>query len=204
MNDRPRDKAGWRRWGAEQRRTLDASQRDAASAAVTARVLALPAVREAVSICCYVSMGAEVETRPLLTPLLDRGVEVSVPVLQGEQMTAAKLTSLAELRPASFGVEQPEHLTPVEHPPSIILTPGVVFGHGGERIGRGAGHYDRFFTHHTDALAIALLFDEQLVQPGVALPVEPHDRAMDLLVTPTRVIEVRPRGSGRPGSNSPA
>ena len=184
----PDDKTAWRRWGTAARNALAPAQRDADAAAITRRVLDLPELRDARSVCCYVSMGAEVATRPLLMQLLERGVELSVPVLRGDLMLAARLDSLSDLVPSTFGVEQPARTVAPDTPPGVILTPGVAFGRRGQRIGRGAGHYDRFFARHPAALAVALLFDEQLAPPDAPLPVEPHDRPMDLLITPTATI----------------
>lgn len=69
--------------------------------------------------------------------------------------------------------------------PVVAFVPLVGFDADGSRLGMGAGHYDRWLDAHPDTLAIGLAWDCQEV-PEV--PVEPHDRALAAIVTPTRLI----------------
>ncbi|MDO5582253.1 MAG: 5-formyltetrahydrofolate cyclo-ligase [Planctomycetia bacterium] len=68
----------------------------------------------------------------------------------------------------------------------LILVPGLAFDPSGGRLGRGAGFYDRFLQKtREDVLLAGLAFDEQIVD---SVPCEPHDRLMDLVLTPSRCI----------------
>lgn len=69
--------------------------------------------------------------------------------------------------------------------PDVLFVPLVGFTASGARLGMGAGHYDRWLAEHSDALAIGLAWDCQEV---AALPLEPHDRLLAAVVTPTRVL----------------
>ena len=83
-----------------------------------------------------------------------------------------------------WGVRQ--HLTPGEPTvPAVAFVPLVGFTASGARLGMGAGHYDKWLADHPETLAIGLAWDCQEVP---ALPLEPHDRALDAIVTPTRVL----------------
>lgn len=82
-----------------------------------------------------------------------------------------------------YGVRQPED-SARELAPEVILVPVLGFTADGARLGQGAGHYDRWLAANPATRAIGLAWDCQLLE---ALPAEPHDRALDAVVTPTRV-----------------
>ncbi len=69
--------------------------------------------------------------------------------------------------------------------------PLAAFDHAGHRIGYGAGHYDRTFAQLRAIkpfTAIGLAFDTQEIE---AIPMQPHDVALDYMLTETRVIDFR-------------
>ena len=59
--------------------------------------------------------------------------------------------------------------------------PGLAFTYGGDRLGQGGGHFDRFPTRSAgDCLRIGVAFHEQLV---AELPTADHDIAVDIVIT---------------------
>lgn len=68
--------------------------------------------------------------------------------------------------------------------PEVLFVPLLGFTANGARLGQGGGHYDRWLADHPDTLTIGMAWDAQLVEQ---LPVEPHDRALTAVVTPTRL-----------------
>jgi 5-formyltetrahydrofolate cyclo-ligase len=70
--------------------------------------------------------------------------------------------------------------------PDLALVPLLAFTARGERLGQGGGHYDRWLAENPAVLPIGLAWDSQLVE---SLPVEPHDRLLRAVVTPTRLYE---------------
>lgn len=68
--------------------------------------------------------------------------------------------------------------------PDLLFVPLLGFTAGGARLGQGGGHYDRWLAAHAKAIAIGLAWDAQLVDE---LPLEPHDRPLTAVVTPTRL-----------------
>ncbi len=62
----------------------------------------------------------------------------------------------------------------------LLIVPGVAFTHAGERLGRGGGHYDRLLAEARAAASIGVAFDIQIVRE---VPMEPHDRRVDWVVT---------------------
>jgi 5-formyltetrahydrofolate cyclo-ligase len=63
----------------------------------------------------------------------------------------------------------------------VVIVPGLGFTGRGDRLGQGGGHYDRFLARLAPGtLTIGVCFAEQLLDE---LPTEPHDRAVDHVVT---------------------
>lgn len=89
----------------------------------------------------------------------------------------------SELEVGPYDIRQPgpdaEELVP-----DVLFVPLVGFTSRLERLGQGGGHYDRWLAAHPQAKAIGLAWDAQLTQ---SLPTEPHDKALDMIVTPTRI-----------------
>lgn len=82
-----------------------------------------------------------------------------------------------------FGLLQPDAEAPTLVP-EIVFVPLVAFTDRGERLGQGGGHYDRWLATYPDTTAIGLAWDVQRVDE---VPVEPHDRQLAAVVTPTRI-----------------
>ena len=90
---------------------------------------------------------------------------------------------LSDLEPGPWGTLQPQAAAP-EQVPSAAFVPLIGFTAQGDRLGQGGGHYDRWLAKHPDTLALGLAWD---VQRRDTLPVEPHDRRLAAVVTPTRI-----------------
>jgi 5-formyltetrahydrofolate cyclo-ligase len=76
----------------------------------------------------------------------------------------------------------------------VVIVPGVAFTPDGARLGQGGGWYDRFLAGvRPDCTSIGVGFDAQVVD---MLPTEPHDVALDGVVTESGVlVPRRPIGS---------
>jgi 5-formyltetrahydrofolate cyclo-ligase len=90
----------------------------------------------------------------------------------------------ARLAPGPRGIVQPQYEEPEFFvlPPAdedvFVFIPGLAFDYSGARLGRGAGHYDRFLSQPelAQAVKIGVCWSMQVVQN---IPVDPHDIAMD-------------------------
>jgi 5-formyltetrahydrofolate cyclo-ligase len=90
--------------------------------------------------------------------------------------------------PGRFGISEPQRGDVLEKEDAldVVFVPGAAFGVQGERLGLGAGFYDRFFERCRKALRIGVGFDFQL-QP--TLPQNPWDQRMDAVFTEKRGIK---------------
>jgi len=153
---------------------------------VAARVLDLPEVASASACFCYVSLAGECDTRGLIDRLVARGCAVAIPYQPSrEQMIACRFPGWEAMRPGALGIPVPVTPRAFEGSLPVALTPGLAFSAAGARLGHGAGYYDRWFAANPQARRIALAFEGQLTD---AVPLEPHDRLMHLIVTERRVI----------------
>jgi 5-formyltetrahydrofolate cyclo-ligase len=85
------------------------------------------------------------------------------------------------LQPAVDGASAEQAVTP-----SLVFVPLLAFTAAGARLGQGGGHYDRWLAGNPEVTAVGMAWDSQLVD---SLPLEPHDRALRAVVTPTRLYE---------------
>ena len=92
----------------------------------------------------------------------------------------------SDLDRGPFGLSQPAASAPAIVP-NVLFVPLIGFTTTGERLGQGGGHYDRWLAEHPDRMTIGLAWDVQLCE---TLPTEPHDIALDAIVTPTRIYGI--------------
>ena len=137
----------------------------------------------------YIPVGSEPGAAKDSVPLLDvlSGVRILVPIARtGLPMQWAEYRP-GELVAAPFGLREPPPpwLTPESiAEASVVLVPALAVDHHGNRLGRGAGFYDRALPlAAAGARLIAVVRDEELLD---AVPAEPHDVPMTHALTPGR------------------
>jgi 5-formyltetrahydrofolate cyclo-ligase len=78
----------------------------------------------------------------------------------------------------------------------VVIVPGLAFTGAGGRLGQGGGWYDRVLAQlRSDASTVGVCFEAQVVD---AVPSEPHDAVLDVVVTEAGV-----RGGARTGAGGP-
>lgn len=129
----------------------------------------------------YLAIGTEIDPMPAMRA---HPGPVCVPVVQGRgQALAFHLwTPASVLRKGPFGVLVPQDGQAMR--PDIILVPGLAFDARGYRLGYGGGFYDRTLAQLGPRLTLGLAYRAQLVG---AVPVGPHDVALDAIATPEGV-----------------
>lgn len=176
------------------RDALAVAERAAYSAKVVERLLGLRLKASAVwspglEVSSFMPIRSEIDLTALLAPLDARGVKLSLPaVIDRETLQFRRYKLGEELVAAGFGTRAPGQEAPVIDP-HVMLIPLSAFDRAGGRLGYGAGHYDRAIEHlatrGSEPVKIGCAFACQEVE---ALPVEPHDRCLDLVVTEREVI----------------
>ncbi|TAJ45027.1 5-formyltetrahydrofolate cyclo-ligase [Methanofollis fontis] len=151
--------------------------------------LLLPLLRDARTVMLYVSKPPEVETDALIDALLADGTDVVVPIIEQEtrSLRLSYLRDRSALVESTFHVPEPigSEIPARREAIDCIIVPLVGFDHSGNRLGYGAGYYDRFLAGAGGVPVIGLAFS---CQEMVSVPCEPFDRKMDHIVTEREII----------------
>ena len=170
------------------RRALSDDEAVKKAESLTSWILTLPEYKKAKRIMAFLAMKGESNLDGLIARALSDGKEVYVPVcLPERQMEAGRLLDMDHfvrgplgLRdlPKSYETVSPEKL-------DLVLVPGVACDREGNRLGMGAGYYDRYLVHVPFEKRIAALWDFQVAE---AIPSEPFDERMARIVTDKGII----------------
>jgi 5-formyltetrahydrofolate cyclo-ligase len=131
------------------RRAVPADERAAAAAAVAARLARLGLPMPGSRLGAYLPMDGELDPGPALQLARNRGCKLFVPVItrfSRRRMRFAELEGSTRMQPNRWGI--PEPASPGMHGRwlDVALVPCVAFDRHGERLGMGAGFYDRHFA----------------------------------------------------------
>ncbi|HVN99669.1 MAG TPA: 5-formyltetrahydrofolate cyclo-ligase [Steroidobacteraceae bacterium] len=161
--------------------------RRAAERLICARLARAPWFRAGLDVALYLSRDAEVDTAPLLALARRRGCRVFLPritdyaahrMLMVPAAGAQRLLGRYRIAEPRGGARRPAAAF------AIVLMPLVGFDGAGNRLGNGAGYYDRFLANrrgrHGKPLLIGIAYECQRLEalaPGV------HDVPLDAVIT---------------------
>ncbi|MDD1702621.1 MAG: 5-formyltetrahydrofolate cyclo-ligase, partial [Methanoregula sp.] len=102
------------------------------------------------TVMVFTSKEKEVNTKPLIMALFEKGNPVVVPIIQKEDVSLrlSYLRDFSALVPSTFGVPEPigSEIPADASDVDTIILPMLGFDRAGGRIGYGAGYYDRFLA----------------------------------------------------------
>lgn len=177
------------------REKADAIFVQSASHIITGKLIRLPAFMESNLIMCYISFKNEVLTYEFIEQCFSSGKRVALPVIDTDCSGIKGITAYEifdvhnDLVPGFYGIFEPRKrprniIIPSEI--DMIVVPGIAFDKKKQRIGFGAGYYDRFLSKlSNDCVKISIGFDFQIVEN---IPHEEHDIELDLIVTEKRIF----------------
>lgn len=161
--------------------------RRSAALAAARNVGRLSAFRQARVVGLFLSLPWEIDSGPLIALSHGAGKSVAVPVVfpEEERMRFALLEpGQTAFKINVYGIREPARRVWAETL-DLVIVPGSAFTKTGDRLGAGAGYYDRFLAQRSPPLCVGVCFDEQT---AVRLPRAPHDRRMDAVVTPRHIF----------------
>ncbi len=168
------------------RRMLSEMEKRNAADAVFSRLERTAAFILADRILMYHSLPDEVNTHAFLGKWNGRK-RFYLPRVNGVNLEILPYEE-SRLELGSFHIEEPTGNDTVD--PSeieLIVVPAVAYDRKGNRLGRGKGFYDRLLKT-TRATKIGVGYDFQLVDE---VPCEPHDVAVDIVITDGKTIIIR-------------
>jgi 5-formyltetrahydrofolate cyclo-ligase len=129
-------------------------------------------------------LGEEIDIRPLLIALHERGNAIVLPVTprRGQALTFRGWQPGDVMVPERFGTMRPigEIRTP-----DMLLIPLLAFDAAGGRLGYGGGFYDRTLLDLPGRLRLGCAFAAQQVD---AVPIGPYDVRLDAVATENGII----------------
>ena len=174
-------------------RKAAAARRPDGAQDMTTRFLSEVSLRDGAIVSGYWPIQSEIDPRPLLRVLADRGHRLCLPVIVGDSqpLIFREWREGEILNHAGFNTFEP-HDGCEELQPEVLLVPLLAFDRKGYRLGYGGGFYDRTLEklrgraasnqvpYSRRPQAIALAYEAQEIQ---AVPVNSTDQPMDLVVT---------------------
>lgn len=136
-------------------------------------------------IACYLPFGNEPDTELFIDWALENKIEVLLPVSKDDGILEWVNYS-GETIEGIFGFfEAAGDAVPFEKV-DLLIIPALAIDKSGNRMGKGKGYYDRAMAAIPDLPpVVAVVFDDELIEN---LPIEPHDRKVNAVVTPSQII----------------
>ncbi|MCR5415554.1 MAG: 5-formyltetrahydrofolate cyclo-ligase [Pseudobutyrivibrio sp.] len=141
---------------------------------------------------CFYPFGSEVNLLPLYKKLLLEGKRLFFPIsyIKSHEIIFHEISDLNnDFSKGSYDIMEPKDSLPVldTNLDNIIsITPGLIFDNKCNRIGYGAGFYDRFFARNPQIKRIAVCFDIQMAE---SIDRQPYDIPMNYIVTNNGIIK---------------
>jgi 5-formyltetrahydrofolate cyclo-ligase len=173
------------------RDALAPERRADAAQVVAARALPI-AVKPGKVVSGYSPLKSEINPVPLMRCFEEAGAGLALPVVQGrgQPLLMRAWRFGAPLGSGVWGIREPLADAPQVFP-DVLIVPLLAFDRSGNRIGYGAGYYDKTITllrTIKPVTAIGLAFACQEVED---VPVTPRDARLDLVLTEDGEIDCR-------------
>lgn len=159
---------------------------------IEARLFGFANFLESKVVLLYKEKDPEVPTARIIKECYPLQKVVVLPAFKGEKKKVEFFkvdTPDALLKTGPRGVPEPDRSrckpVPVDFI-DIALIPGIAFDEKGGRIGTGDGYYDRLIPKLSITTRKVALTREAQMVPQV--PMEPHDRFVDIIITEKRII----------------
>lgn len=151
-------------------------------------------LRDNATIGAYWPIRDELDPRFLMQMLERRGFNLALPVVTAKDagLTFKRWGFGDPLEVGMFKIEQPVAEAPIVVPDAIIV-PLLAFDADCNRMGYGAGHYDRTLAAHPHIKAFGFAYAAQFVEH---MPVEAHDWPMQGVITETGTVLPRKKTEG--------
>lgn len=189
--------------GLAARRAVQGVERTRAQAAIVGHLSAIHAITapgiaapQPGPVGVFLADDGEPDLAGFIDVARDRGLGLALPVPEatGNAMTFRRWMAADHLESGRFDISVPPPRPPVV--PAAFLVPLVCFDSAGNRIGRGAGFYDRYLAENHSgpdrgALTIGVAFEAQRV--ATITPTD-HDIGLDVIVSELGIRSIWPKG----------
>lgn len=171
------------------------------SAQVCARIVGSEIFRRAGVVMLFASLPGEVDLRPVAAQTRRVGKRFCLPRADwaAKRIVPAIVSDMdRDLIQRQYGIREPAPdavAVPVSEV-GLVLVPGLAFDLAGNRLGRGAGFFDRFLADPAlTGATCAAGFDIQVIN---SVPANDRDIPIQWVATQSRLVATRPAGSDNP------
>lgn len=141
------------------------------------KIAELPEYRSAHGVVAFVGMASEPDTDALFALINADGKRLLLPRVEGSELVVCD--GGGRLVASSFGVQEPTGPALPLDVIDFVIVPGLAFTTAGDRLGYGAGFYDRFLPRiHVGNVGVC--FREQIVD---SLPMNENDVRVQQVVS---------------------
>lgn len=135
-------------------------------------------------VALHAACRGELPTQPVIDAAWAAGKRVALPCMTEQGMAFRVVTPATRLVAGRHAIPEPpsESATVEPRELELVLVPGLAFDRAGRRLGQGGGDYDRLLALLPEACAtVGWCHAFQCVD---RVPTEPHDRRVQLVITP--------------------
>lgn len=174
------------------RDSMDIEEVIAKSDEIKNKLISTTMYTEANHIFSFLSFNKEVRTKPIIDDCLQKGKQVYIPLcnMKIREIILCHMEGWDGLRSNRMGILEPtkESIKIADRKIlDLAIVPGAVFDREGNRIGYGAGFYDKFFSSlKKNIIKIALCYSFQVVDHIIP---DAHDVPMDYIITEKEIIK---------------
>jgi 5-formyltetrahydrofolate cyclo-ligase len=182
----------------DKRALMSAEQREAASAAIVARITACDCFRQADSFCSFAPLREEVQVQALALQAVAQGCRIYFPAFDEASRRYRFRAWQADqpLVPGRWNIPEPAGDAFALPAGSVcVIVPGLAFDQQGMRVGYGGGYFDRMLRDVRDVsakrvTAVGVGYAFQLLDE---VPYGAHDEPLDFVVTEKEILTVNKR-----------
>ncbi|RDV04765.1 5-formyltetrahydrofolate cyclo-ligase [Undibacter mobilis] len=169
---------------------MPAAERQAAAETLAARGLPI-AVKPDAIVSGFMPMKTEINPLPLMRKLAGEGAALALPCIDGRGkpliMRAYRFGDA--FKSGQWGIREPMPEA-AEVKPDILLVPLVCFDRSGQRIGYGAGYYDRTIAGLRAIKPVTTIGIAFAMQEIPQVPATDRDERLDFVLTEKEIIAI--------------
>ncbi len=172
-----------------ERDRLSAEQRTSKSREIEKRLISLPEFNASQAVLFFAAFKSEVDTAPMIRNALASGKRVILPKVAGKELSLFEIKDFdRDVSLGSWNIPEPHEAMPARMAEvDLVVVPGVAFDEQCNRIGYGAGFYDKLLASFRGS-TVAIAFEVQIVH---SVPIDSHDIPVQKIVTEKRVITAK-------------
>ncbi|NLY48109.1 MAG: 5-formyltetrahydrofolate cyclo-ligase [Clostridiales bacterium] len=144
----------------------------------------------------YVSFGKEVDTHEIINKAIADGKKVYIPRVEERGLGFYEINGMEGLIRSRYGILEPnpgihkKYVGDNAETGKVMLVPGLAFDRTGNRIGYGAGYYDRFLGGYpkNEWVKIGLAYSFQVTD---RIDADMDDVPVDFIITENELIDCR-------------